>query len=165
MVKIRELCQQDKNLIFEWMRNADLRDNIGTQKKPNLKSHNIWFEKKINDRNNKTMIIEFNGIAVGLIGTNYMDRINKNAEIFLYIGDTSFKKRGVGCKSLTLFCEYLIKHFNMHKINARVFSFNMPSINLFFKCGFALEGIQKHQIWNKNRNGFFDVYLFGYING
>ena len=113
MVTIRELNQTDEKLIFHWMMDSELRDNIGTTKKPSLASHQIWFSNKINDSGNKTMIIEFDGMPVGLIGTNHIDRINKNAEIFLYIGDKSFKRKGIGYKSLILFRDYLIKHVRM----------------------------------------------------
>ena len=164
-IKLRNIILSDKQVIFKWISSPYLRNMIGTRGVPNLDSHEIWFNKKINDFDNIIKIIEINSSPIGLIGTNSIDLLNLNAEIYLYVGKDSQKRKGIGQIALTEFIKILVSEKQIHKVFARIFSFNQPSINFFSKCGFNLEGIQKDQIISPITEKYCDLFWFGKIVG
>lgn len=164
-VTFRDLRLSDADLIFKWISNEKLRRMTGTRGIPSVESHQKWFDKKINDKSNITHIIQFEETPIGLIGTNSIDTLNGNCEIYLYIGSDRYKGKKLGYYSLVKFRYELLNERKLHKIVARIFSFNEPSIKLFEKCGFVLEGIQKEQVRTSDSpDSYCDLYWYGYID-
>lgn len=163
-VVLRELVDADKWLIFRWISNPALRKMTGTRGIPTEDLHERWFERKRQDNVNLTFVIEYSGIPVGLIGTNTKDDLNKNAEIYLYLGEDEMKRKGIAAKAIHLMTEILFQEYFMHKITARIFSFNKPSIALFEKCGFKHEGTQKEQIYGgETDHCYYDLLWYGLL--
>ena len=161
MVELRNLYQDDCDLIFRWISNPELRKMTGTRGIPNYEEHLKWFESKLNDKNNIIRIIIYDGIPVGIVGTNEINIYDKNANVYLYIGNETYRKKGIAFKAVNQLIELLINEYQCHKIIATIRSYNIASINLFKKCGFDCEGVQKDQILY---NGlYYDRILFGKI--
>lgn len=161
MVALRKLCQDDIRIIYDWISDLELRKMTGTRGIPDRESHRKWFGSKINDDKNIIRIITYNGIPVGIIGTNDINYIDNNANIYLYIGNTSFRKKGIAYNAVCQIEEILKASYSCHKITATIRSYNIPSINLFKKSGFTCEGIQKEQVFYDGK--YFDRLLFGKI--
>ena len=162
-VSIRNLCLEDENMIFQWISNSELRKMIGTRGIPTIESHNKWFQSKLYDCSNETYVILIENVPVGIVGTNIIDVVNRNAEMYIYIGNKEYRGKGVSKIAVDLFISYLVEKYRLHKINARIFSFNMPSLKLFEKCGFELEGIQKEQIYQSDEGKYIDLFWYSYI--
>lgn len=163
-ITLRKLVKSDKGMIFEWISNPELRRFTGTTGKPNKTTHNKWFLKKMNSKD-PLFVIEADSLPVGLIGTNVLDIENKNAEIFVYIGDASNRKKGIGKNAVGLFLKILFDQYNIHKVYCRIFSFNHASIKMFKSLGFIQEGCLKEQVFIKEDSSFYDLYLFGIVRG
>ncbi len=161
MVELRRLSPDDIMTIYRWICDSELRKMTGTRGNPDFETHKVWFEKKLKDNSNLIRIISYDDISVGLIGTNEIDQTNKNANMYLYIGNKEYRKKGIASIALTLFCEQLSQQFHCHKIIASVRSYNHPSIQLFKKNGFICEGIQKDQVFFDGE--YYDRVLFGKI--
>lgn len=161
MVKLRKLEKDDSKIIFEWISDPGLRKMIGTRGVPNCESHKKWFENKMNDKTNIIRVIIYEGIPVGIIGTNNINRADNNADIYIYIGNTFFRKKGIAHDALRQIEMILREIYSCHKITAMVRSYNIPSINMFKKSGFICEGVQKEQVIYDGE--YFDRLLFGKI--
>ena len=162
-VCLRNVDLIDKEIIFKWILNPDLRKMIGTGGEPTKQEHNIWFERKINDKGNEFLIIEYGGKAVGIIGTNKIDCANKNAEMYLYIGETEEQGKGIAYSAVKLFIKMLNFKYHFHKIYARIFSYNLASIKLFEKCNFKIEGRFIDYIYLPEKKEYCDLLWYGYI--
>ena len=161
-IELRNLIPSDKDLIFAWISNPELRRMTGTRGTPNIDTHEIWFKNKINDTENLIKVILSDNKPVGIIGTNKMDRANNNADIYLYIGEDSDRGKGIGSSALKSFIDVLFSEYECHKITATVYAYNKQSIALFKKVGFKIEGRLVDQVI---RDGIYcDQVLFGYIN-
>ncbi|WAW14159.1 GNAT family N-acetyltransferase [Peptostreptococcus equinus] len=152
-----------KGIIYNWIKDPYLRKMIGTRSFPSLEEHRIWIENKIKDTKNLLFVIEVNNKPVGIIGTNTLDLYNKNAEIYIYIGDSKKKNNGIGTRSLQKFIKYLNEKYELNKVNARIFSYNIPSIKLFEKNGFILEARLKKQIYLSDDGLFYDLLWYSYF--
>lgn len=162
MVILRGLEERDKEQIYIWISNPELRKMTGTRGKPNIENHAIWFSNKLRDKLNHIRMIEVEGKSVGIIGTNTMDNENRSADIFIYIGEEEQRNKGIASQAIKLFSNFLFKECSCHKITASVRSYNEPSICLFQKNGFVCEGIQKEQVLFEGQ--YYDRFLFGMIN-
>ena len=161
IVKLRKPVRSDKDIIFNWISCPELRKMTGTSNKPTKESHEIWFSKKLTDQENIFLIITLDSVPVGIVGTNAIDD-SFNADIYIYLGKSEFWGKKIGTQALAMFIELLFDEFDLHKLTARIFSYNEPSLGLFRKSGFSCEGIQKEQILFEGK--YYDLYLFGLIN-
>lgn len=162
-VCLRHLEITDESVIFEWMKNEELRLFIGTRDKPDIKSHTEWFNKKITDDSNIHFIISVDETPIGLIGTNTFDKINKNAEIYFYIGNTEYKNKGIASIAIQQFIVFLNENYSLIKITARVFDFNIKSQKLLTKNGFVYEGRQVKQVLSHDRESYIDLLWYAYF--
>lgn len=163
MIALRNLIDTDCGLIFSWIRNPELRKMTGTRGEPIQEGHLKWFNAKRNDEKNIIRMITFEGIPVGIIGTNEINEFDHNANIYLYIGDDTYRQKGIAYQAVNKLIRVLEQDYHCHKITASVRSYNEPSIRLFTKCGFLCEGIQKEQIVYDGK--YYDRLLFGKILG
>lgn len=161
MIELRELFPNDNDIIFSWISSSELRKMTGTRGVPNRESHMKWFEAKQNDINNIIRMIIYEGVPVGIIGTNEINTTDNNANIYLYIGNQLYRKKGIASNAINQIVEMLVNDYCCHKVTATIRSYNIPSINLFTKCGFICEGIQKEQIMYDGK--YYDRLLFGKI--
>ncbi|GAB6681006.1 GNAT family protein [Streptococcus uberis] len=162
-ISLRSLEASDESVIFEWMKGDQLRLYIGTRNKPDIRSHSKWFDRKLNDHSNINFIITFDKKPIGLIGTNVIDNINHNAEIFFYIGDTNYRNKGVASVAIQKFIIYLNENYHLLKINARVFDFNIGSQKLLIKNGFVYEGKQVKQVLSADGKTYYDLFWYAYF--
>lgn len=161
-VALRELYESDVNIIYEWVQDDDLRRFTGTKKPDSYATHLKWFEKKIKDNNLPTLIILVDDTPVGLVGANNVCHENKNAEIYIYIGNKINRGVGTGRVAINLFVNKCFEEMKLHKVTSRVFSYNRKSIKLFENCGFLQEGIQVDQISVDGQ--FYDLLWYGKVN-
>lgn len=159
LISFRNLIESDFDIIFSWISDSELRKMTGTRGIPDLDSHNKWFQAKRRDYKNLNYVIVYDEKPVGLIGTNEINFNDKNANIYIYIGDSSYRKRGIGYIAIHNLLSILKEKYQCHKITASIRSYNLPSINLFRKCGFVCEGIQKDQILYEG--SYYDLVLYG----
>lgn len=161
-IGFRLLEQRDGEIVFRWISDPALRRLTGTRGEVTQEGHQRWLSAKLKDHENRTFVIELDGCPAGLIGINGYSSENRNAEMYLYIGDESDRAKGIGTAAIRRFVRKMFEEAGLHKLTARVFSFNPASMRAFERAGFLLEGIQKEQI---ARDGvYFDLYLYGLID-
>ena len=78
---------------------------------------------------------------VGIIGADNIDESCQKLEMKKFVGDTSFRSKGVGKFSTFLFLYYAFMKMEFNKVFIRSLDTNIKNINLNSKFGFELEGI------------------------
>ncbi len=99
-----------------------------------------WFRNKDN-KTREDCVIEFDGVPVGLIGLLQIDNINKKAEFYISMGNTTFKRKGIATRATRLLLGYAFSELRLNKVYLNVDSDNEPACNLYEKVGFVCEGI------------------------
>ena len=120
---------------FHWIQKPSLRKSFLFFKPITIENHQIWFENYLKDDSQKIFAITYEGNHVGNIGLKYIDNLNKTAETWIYIGETSYMGNGIASISYNILFKWLIENAFL-KIFARIVSFNIPSILLYEKLGF-----------------------------
>ena len=102
------------------------------------------------------------GKLIGHVGLYKIDIIAKKTEFGILIADDNSRGKGYGTKATSLMVEYAFKELGMHKVTAEVLSENAPSIAMFKKCGFSVDGCLRDDVYKNDR--YYDVFCMSIIN-
>lgn len=149
MIELLKFSSEHLSNTFEWMQNQSLKDTFLLDKEITTESHLIWFKGLNRDSSQTLFAIIFDGVYVGNIGLKNMDYTNKNAEIWIYIGDQNFRGKGIAKHAIIKLEEIFAGEFI--KFYARVADFNLPSIKSFQAANYNIEGILKNDVIFKKR--------------
>lgn len=158
-INIRALYKEDEALILKWKENKNLRNLIGTIFPINELEHKKWFENKMLDKNGRIFIIEENyQNPIGLIGFNQIDWINRNAELFIFIGNKQYRGKGIGEQATNIILDFAKENLNLVMIYLKVFSFNDSAIKMYEKIGFNIDGKLRKSKYFKG-NYYDTIYM------
>lgn len=121
-----------------------------------------WFEKYEKDENDKRFIVEADSKPVGIVGLTHINPVDRNAELYILIGEDNFRNKGIGRAACEFVIDYGFSDLKMHKINLVVNSYNKPAIHLYKSLGFKEEGRVTEQIFLYN--SYHDEIHMGMVN-
>jgi RimJ/RimL family protein N-acetyltransferase len=95
---------------------------------------------------------------IGSAGFSLINWFNRNANIFVSIGESDYWGQNIAPEVSKLLINYGFEELNFHKIYTSIFSPNKRSLRVAEKLGFEHEGTLKEQIYIDGE--FFDEYRF-----
>jgi RimJ/RimL family protein N-acetyltransferase len=108
------------------------------------------------------LAIEFEGAAIGCIGIEERDDIERlSAEVGYWIGEEHWGK-GIATDALRVFVPYAFDHFGILRLYAHVFANNPASRRVLEKNGFQLEGIMRKAVIKQGQ--LLDEYLYSLLS-
>ncbi len=110
---------------------------------------------------NFVFAIRKDGQPIGLVNLDGLDWPNGHTEIGIALTDTDHRGQGFAAEALCLLIRYAFDELGLHRIWARIIEDNNPSIRLFKKMGFQLEGRMKEHV--RRRGIFRDMLIFGLV--
>ncbi len=145
-VTLRKARLSDKRRIFEWLSNSNLtKSMMGPPLYPELKPPN-WNEFKkdytndfFKDKRGNTgrcFIIETNGIEVGTIGYDLINRKRKWVILDIWLKDEKYCGHGYGTDALIALCLFLNMTENILYFYISPSSRNKRAIKSYKKAGF-----------------------------
>lgn len=102
------------------------------------------------------------GRLIGHVGLYKIDTIAKKTEFGILLADDDSRGKGYGTKATRLMVDYAFTTPGMHKVTAEVLSENAPSIAMFKKCGFRVDGCLRDDVYKNNR--YYDVLAMSILN-
>ncbi len=107
----------------------------------------------------KAIVID--GEAVGSIGVFIKDDVyEKSAEIGYWLAE-EFWGKGIISSAVIQVCEIAFKTFDIVRIFAEIFAYNIGSQKVLEKSGFALEGIKAKSVYKNGK--IFDSCIYALI--
>ena len=165
-ISLRPLEFEDYQLIVNWHNDTNIKYLTMMHPFPVPQaSEKEWIENIITNKSNLQVyfgieLLETNAL-VGIICLKPINYLHNNAKVGIFIGDASYRSRGIGMEAMQLVLEYGFKQLNLIKINLEVIESNIAAIKLFDKMGFIKEGILKKQFFFNDK--YFDVLLMSYF--
>lgn len=152
-VILRALNKIDKDKILEWVNDAEIRELTGGIYPVSETEHEKWFENRVLDSVNKIFAIQPTDSSniIGIIGMKNVDFINRNAELYIYIGDKQYWGNGYGSESVGKLVEFYFNELNMHRIYLQVFEYNERAIASYRKIGFEKEGMMRESLYKNGK--------------
>lgn len=163
MLKVRPHSERDIELRVKWLNNPKVNRYVGEEigKKTTLKKQKEWFADYKKDPNKKFFTILFDKIPVGFMGFSNISQVNKNADLFIMIGEDGYRGKGLGEQAMNWLIDYGFQKLKLHKINLGVIKDNKPAVSLYKKLGFAVEGEMKDEVFHDGKYyNFLSMALF-----
>ena len=95
---------------------------------------------------------------IGNIKLGPISRHHQRAYISFFIGDKSYRGKGIATEAVRLLSDYAFRDLSLAKVIGGCYSNNSGSKKVFEKAGFKLEGILKKQF--RYENEFVDELCF-----
>lgn len=98
---------------------------------------------------------------LGTIGLFSVDTVNGNAGIGIAIGEKSVWGQGYGTDAMFALLDFGFGQLRLERMWLEVDEFNARARRSYEKCGFVLEGTERHAIFKKGQ--FHDVLLMSIL--
>ena len=157
-MKIRPQKRIDIPYRVKWLNNSMVNKYIGDEigKRTSRIKQEKWFDDYLKDKNKRFFTILFNDEPVGLIGFSNISKQNKNADLFVVIGEDNYRGKGIGRNSMSWLIDFGFNRLGLHKINLGVVKDNIPAVSLYKRLGFKVEGEMEDEL---HCNGKFYNFL------
>lgn len=164
MIKFRKHLKSDIPYRVKWLCNPKVNRFIGDEigQPTTLKKEQEWFNNYLKDENKKFFTICDDTKPIGFMGFSHIRKQNKNADIFIAIGEDDYRGKGVGKIAMRWLIEYGFNKLHLHKINLGVIKENTPAVKLYKSMGFVIEGEMKDEDFCNGR--YYDFLSMAIFN-
>ncbi len=160
---LRALELEDINTTYlGWLKDPDVNRFIETRFQPqSLETLRTYWQKHCNDSTCPWFAICLveDSRHIGNIKLGPIHSFHRRADMSLFIGDRNCWGKGLATEAISLVRDWAFKELDIQKINAGIYSLNMPSIRAFEKCGFELEGTLRDESFNGGQR--MDILRYG----
>ncbi|WP_142992011.1 GNAT family N-acetyltransferase, partial [Staphylococcus haemolyticus] len=91
-----------------------------------------------------------------------LDWVNRNSELFIYIGDEEYWGKGYGTQALELIIKFAFNNLNLHMLYLEVFSYNKNATKTYERLGFKQDGILRQSKFQDGK--YYDKIIMSKIN-
>jgi len=105
-----------------------------------IDSAEYWVCNAGRGENKANLAIEVDGKLAGGIGFSIKDGLHEGVANGGYWLGEEFWGNGIGTEAWALIRDYIFENYDVHRVEASVFSWNPASARVQEKCGFKLEG-------------------------
>lgn len=145
------------------MKNEKLRYLIGTVYPITELEHENWFQNRMLEKDNRMFVIDLdNEKSIGIVGFKNLDWVNRNSELFIYIGDEEYWGKGYGTQALELIIKFAFNNLNLHMLYLEVFSYNKNATKTYERLGFKQDGILRQSKFQDGK--YYDKIIMSKIN-
>ncbi len=160
-IRLRALEPEDLDLFYQWENDSSIWKISQTYKpfsRHLLKSYLENAHKDIFTVKQLRLMIEREGVAIGMIDLFDYDPMHARAGLGIWIVQESDRRQGYAKEALKLIIEYAFFKLQLNLVYCNISANNQASINLFSSLDFVLIGVKKK--WNKSPNGWEDELMF-----
>ena len=120
-----------------------------------------FIEEMLSQPRPTNFAIEVNGAAVGAIGLRLRDNVERvGAELGYWLGE-AYWGRGIVSEALPAFTRWALDEFNLCRIHAVVFEWNLASARVLEKSGYQLEGKMRRSAIKEGQ--IIDRHLYAFV--
>lgn len=147
-ITFRPLGARDVSLRMKWLNDPETNKFLGTRVRQgtDIEFHKKWFKKYKSDESREIFIILASGEPIGQVGILYINHDDKNASLYIIIGEQEFRGHGYGKEAIKYILHYAFKTLKLHKVWLEVHAENTNAIKCYMACGFTEEGVLKDSV-------------------
>jgi RimJ/RimL family protein N-acetyltransferase len=171
-VYLRTLAPGDLDYLSEWAENPFLERMVGSEflraYKHAYDKHPSFYEACLNDPTQVVLVITAVGRTkprakkpLGLVRLFNIHLIEGYAFLETLLTDEKALRRGFGVEAGKLVCAYGLDVLGLRRIEAKVYEYNLLSINSLRRHGFRQEGVLRKAGYYAGQH--FDVLVFGIL--
>lgn len=164
LVRLRAVEPEDWQTHAVWNQDTDMSRRIDYMWPPTSRARARQWAEETSKRTPEDDAFAFEiealdgGALVGHIGIHECDR--RVGSFYYGLGTLpEHQRRGYASEAILLVARYYFQELRYQKVNARVFSFNTPSLALHDKLGFTREGTLRRMAYTGGQH--YDLVHFG----
>ena len=163
IVTLRQMSKSDMQLICDMFNDPELENLVvGWAFPMSLDQQTQWFEKHINDNRNFRFIIETpQDGAIGIATLTDIDWKNRRATHGIKLAHVERKTKGIATDAVMAIMRYVFDELGLHRLDGSWFDSNIPSKNLYTKCGWKEEGVKREYVYK--RGEWRDLTIVGIL--
>ena len=159
IVELRKISLEDSENLVKWRNNPRVRVNLFSQDELTVDQHINYYHKYVVTGLVCQFVIVADGVDCGTSFLKNIDNVSKKAEFGIFIGEDSFRGKGIGEIATRKTVEYGFESLKLELIYLSVLEDNYAALNSSKKAGFeVLKTIEKG--YSRN-NVDFDVVEMG----
>ena len=144
IVELRKITLEDSEKLVKWRNNPRVRVNLFSQDELTVDQHINYFHKYIETGVVCQFVIVVDGVDCGTSFLKNIDYVSKKAEFGIFIGEDSFRGKGIGKTATLKTVEFGFESLNLEFICLSVLEDNYPALDSYKKAGFrVLRTIEK----------------------
>jgi diamine N-acetyltransferase len=165
-VRLRALERSDLPYFVTWFNDPEVTQGLLIHWQLSIGQEEKWYERVLaRPFEEQPLMIEVQTPegwqAIGDLGFNEIDRLHRNAEIGIAIGDKRFWNQGFGTEAMSLMVRYGFNDLNLHRIYLQVYETNPRAIRSYEKAGFVREGVMREAVFKDGR--YINVVLMSVL--
>lgn len=133
---------------MKWLNDAEVNRYLGHQVRNGTDEafHTNWFDEYEKDDSREIFLILDGDKPIGQIGLLDINLFDKNASLYILIGEKDYWHKGIGAEAMKFILNYGFEELGLHKIWLEVHAKNENAIKLYKKFGFIQEGYFKENV-------------------
>lgn len=163
-IYLRPITIEDTDNVVRWRNDQKIVENFIYRKPISKEEHLSWLHNKVETG----QVIQF--IICDLktdkpLGSIYLQNFNEEshqAEEGIFLGEEEAYGRGIGTEAAKLVLDYSFQTLKLHKLTARVLSYNQGSRKMHEKAGYRQESYLKDELFLDGK--YEDLIFYGAIN-
>jgi RimJ/RimL family protein N-acetyltransferase len=163
-ILLRAMEPEDMEMLRATTNDPEIERMVGGWSFPISKAEQMnWYNRVISDKNNLRFIIETleDHRAVGMVNLVEIDWKNRSAFHGIKLSPDTPKGRGIGTDAVMALMRYAFEELQLVRLDTTWVEYNMPSLGLYKKCGWTVEGKKKKAKFSKGQ--YYDVYVGGIL--
>lgn len=141
-ISYRPLTAEDSSLRMKWLNDPEVNRYLGHQvrKGTDESFHRKWMEEYLAEKTREILIILADGKPIGQVGLIDINLLDKNAALYIVIGEAEYRGKGIGKEAIRYILDYAFNKMKLHRIWLEVHEDNIAGIKCYTDCGFIEEG-------------------------
>jgi len=155
MVRLRALEPTDAERAFQWINDREVTQFLMARYPWSLAAERDFVTEaaKRMEFGDARFAIETKdeGGHIGMCGLHRARPEDRNAELWIMIGDKSYWNGGYGTDTMLTLVRFAFEQMNLHKVALGVFDFNERAQKVYRRCGFVEEGRLREDVFQDGR--------------
>ena len=154
LVGLRPLETEDVFVLFKWFNDERVLENLGPDNMffaTSLEEEKLAVDNMLRDGHAQYLIVHNleDNLPVGIVGLANLDERNASAELRVVIGEVGAWDKGKGSDAIQVMLDHAFNVRNLHRVWLRVMEYNKRALRCYEKCGFAVEGRCRHDLYHE----------------
>ena len=160
-VYLRPAERNDLAIFVRWLNDAETASFISRRGPISMGAQEQWYEKLLEtqgkDRWHFVMCLLDGGQPIGVIELFHLDEVDGSAGAGIVIGEKSLWGRGYGTDAFNALLDFGFGELRLERVWLEVNDDNVRAKRSYEKCGFKLEGTQRHAMYRDGRYRDIDL--------
>lgn len=141
-VTLADVTPYDIRRSFHWLQCETLRRQFVLTVRPQRSQHISYWRHLLQSSDQYVFSILLDTKHVGSIGVKNISSANKEAEIWIYLGESCHRNRGVGTKALGLMEQFIKHSLQLSTVVLHVATENAAAMSFYHKHNYQLTDVE-----------------------